>query len=168
MDVKDDGVANRRMHPNVFGMYQPDGIEAGIIDGRTYLFTANEGDARDYQPCFTEEDRVSASNAQSLPSFMAMSPSALLKLRVTNTRGKLGGVYDELYTFGGRSFAIWDTSGELIYDSGSLIEDLLAAIAPTTSTMGAATTKAPSQRTWPSAASAAVPTSLSVSSVPTG
>ena len=50
------------MHPNVFGMYQPDGIEAGIIDGRTYLFTANEGDARDYQPCFTEEDRVRTSN----------------------------------------------------------------------------------------------------------
>ena len=125
LDVKDDGVADRRMHPNVFGMYQPDGIEAGIIDGRTYLFTANEGDARDYRPCFTEEDRVSASNLN-LATFHGNEPSALLKLRVTNTRGKLGGAYDELYTFGGRSFAIWDTSGELIYDSGSMIEDLLA------------------------------------------
>ena len=37
-----------RCIPHLFGMYQPDGIEAGIIGGRTYLFTANEGDARDY------------------------------------------------------------------------------------------------------------------------
>ena len=35
-------------------------------------------------------------------------------------------IYDELYTFGGRSFAIWDTSGHLVNDSGSMIEDLLA------------------------------------------
>ena len=62
LDVNDDGIPTRQEHPNVFGMYQPDGIEAGIIEGRTYLFTANEGDARDYQPCFTEEDRVSMSN----------------------------------------------------------------------------------------------------------
>ena len=147
-------------------MYQPDGIEAGIIGGQDILFTANEGDARDYPPCFTEEDRVSTSNLNPA-EFPESESSTLLKLRVTNTRGKTGGVYDELYTFGGRSFSIWDASGEMVYDSGKLIEDRWPPF-PTTSTMDAATTKVPSQKTWPLVASAAGPTSSSVSSGRTG
>ncbi len=64
LDVKDDKdrCEPSAVHPNLFGMYQPDGIEAGIIGGRTYLFTANEGDARDYSAMLHRgEDRRSAS-----------------------------------------------------------------------------------------------------------
>ena len=41
----------------VFGMYQPDAIESFEIGGETYLVTANEGDARDYNG-FSEEFRM--------------------------------------------------------------------------------------------------------------
>ena len=45
VDVIDDqGKGELRQYPNLLGMYQPDGIEVGFIGGRTYLFTANEGD----------------------------------------------------------------------------------------------------------------------------
>ena len=47
LDASDrDGVAYIGNWP-VFGMYQPDAIAAYRADGRTYLVTANEGDARD-------------------------------------------------------------------------------------------------------------------------
>jgi hypothetical protein len=32
----------------MLGMYQPDAIANYQVEGRTYLVTANEGDARDY------------------------------------------------------------------------------------------------------------------------
>ena len=41
----------------VFGMYQPDAIASFQHKGKTYLITANEGDARDYDG-FAEEERV--------------------------------------------------------------------------------------------------------------
>lgn len=42
-----DDVINIRTWP-VFGMFQPDAIAAYEVAGRTYLITANEGDAREY------------------------------------------------------------------------------------------------------------------------
>lgn len=36
-------------------------------------------------------------------------------------------MYDTLYAFGGRSFAIWDTNGGLVWDSGAAIEKFLAS-----------------------------------------
>ena len=62
LDVNESDGPNRAPYPKVSGMYQPDGIEIGLIDGKTYLFTANEGDARNYGKCINEEERVSVSN----------------------------------------------------------------------------------------------------------
>lgn len=36
-------------------------------------------------------------------------------------------MYDKLYAFGGRSFAIWSADGDLVYDSGDLIERFIAS-----------------------------------------
>lgn len=48
LDVSDrDGsTINIRTWPGVYGMYQPDAMTSYTVDGRTYLVTANEGDAR--------------------------------------------------------------------------------------------------------------------------
>jgi len=67
LDVSDrDGAASgpaiRIRNWPVYGMYQPDAIASYRVGGQTFLVTANEGDARDWQgtPGFSEESRVSA------------------------------------------------------------------------------------------------------------
>lgn len=127
LDVSDkDGVkGNLQSYPNLFGMYLPDGIVSGAIDGSTYLFTANEGDTRDYPSCFSEEARV-ADLALDPAVYPAAEAAALGRLRVTTTQGGPGGSYQKLFAFGGRSFAVWSTRGNLLYDSGSTIESILA------------------------------------------
>ena len=108
-------------------MYLPDGIVTGIVDGRTYLFTANEGDTRDYPNCFTEEARVDDLQQQLDPALIPSDEAtALRRLRVTTARGNEGGSYHRLLAFGGRSFAVWSARGNLLYDSGSTIELVLA------------------------------------------
>jgi 5'-nucleotidase len=49
---------------------------------------------------------------------------------VTTTLGNVGGVYTRLFAFGGRSFAVWDTGGRLIFDSGKKIEKVLSTRFP--------------------------------------
>lgn len=51
-----DGKINIRNWP-VFGMYQPDAVKAVRINGKNYIVSANEGDARDYDG-YSEEARV--------------------------------------------------------------------------------------------------------------
>lgn len=125
LDVSDrDGTPGAlETYPGLYGMYLPDGIDGALIGGKYYLFTANEGDTRDY-PCFSEERRVA--DLTLAPSFPADEVAALSRLRVTNTRGEEGGVFTQLYAFGGRSFAVWNGRGRLIYESGSTMELLLA------------------------------------------
>lgn len=45
-----------------------------------------------------------------------------------NARGNL--VYDALYSFGGRSFSIWDDSGKLVWDSGDQFEQKVSELFP--------------------------------------
>jgi hypothetical protein len=40
------------------------------------------------------------------------------------------GRYDALYSLGGRSFSVWTPDGELVFDSGSQFEEILAAELP--------------------------------------
>lgn len=44
-----DGRINIRNWP-VTGMYQPDAMKSYVVNGATYYISANEGDARDYEP----------------------------------------------------------------------------------------------------------------------
>ena len=64
-----DGVINFAGWP-ALGMHQPDAIASHTGRGKTYLLTANEGDARDYAG-FSEEARVEA-----LPFDAAVFPDA--------------------------------------------------------------------------------------------
>ena len=124
----------------VKGMYLPDAIASYSVDGKHYLITANEGDARADWPGFNEESRVRAHCTAGLDP--AVFPDAanrifdsnLGRLRVTTTpnggiTGKnAAGQCTELYTFGGRSFSIWDTDIKRVYDSGDEFEQRTKAL----------------------------------------
>lgn len=134
LDASDrDGRINIRPWP-VKGLYQPDAIAAYRVGGRVYLVTANEGDARDYAG-FSEEVRVGSLTLDpvAFPNAAALKDNqALGRLRVTKTLGDpdRDGDYDELYSFGGRSFSIWTSQGQRVYDSGDTIETEVAARLP--------------------------------------
>ena len=132
LDVSDrDGGINLVNAP-VFGMYMPDSISNFTSNGQTYLITANEGDARDYTG-FAEEIRVGSSSyildPKAFPNAAELKKDANLgRLTVSRSTGDLDGDgdYDRIDVFGARSFTIWDTSGNLVFDSGNQIEQITA------------------------------------------
>lgn len=129
----DDGVIDIRPHP-VQGLYQPDAIAAYEVRGRTYLVTANEGDARAYE-AFEEEARVAdlVLDPTAFPDAAALQADTDLgRLTVTTTEGDPDGDgdYDALYSFGARSFSIVREDGEVVFDSGDALEQLTAEVLP--------------------------------------
>lgn len=184
------GAINIKPWAGVRGMYMPDSIGNYQVDGKTYLVTANEGDAREW---FNDEEAYFKGEAKGFvetfrvkhlvhkdgldrragedlpPQLRQLAKGAELnpvvfgycgatadgkpgdcradgklgRLKVTwtqgyqtnadgtpklNERGNL--VYDALYSFGGRSFSIWDDSGKLVWDSGSQLEKKVAELFP--------------------------------------
>lgn len=124
----DDGVINITNWP-VFGMYMPDAITSFSIGGETYLVTANEGDDRgeDDRIKDLDLDPVAFPNAGDL-----QEDENLGRLGVSTINGDTDGDgdYDELWSYGARSFSIWSEEGALIYDSGDDFEQITAAAFP--------------------------------------
>jgi hypothetical protein len=106
----------------VYGVYMPDAITSLNYNGIPYVFTANEGDAREYTG-FTEIKRVKDINldATAFPNAATLKQDAQLgRLNITTTLGDTDadGDYDALYSFGARSFSVWNgNTGDLVYDS---------------------------------------------------
>ncbi len=128
-----DGGVNLAIHPTL-GMYQPDAITSLEADGKTYILTANEGDARDYDG-YSEEERIKdlVLNPVSFPDASNLQDDANIgRLRTTSASGDLdsNGDYEILYTYGGRSFSVWDTNGNLLFDSGDALESITASALP--------------------------------------
>jgi 2',3'-cyclic-nucleotide 2'-phosphodiesterase (5'-nucleotidase family) len=134
MDVSNrDGVINIATWP-VKGFYMPDAAKYHTIGGRGYLFTANEGDSRDYDG-YSEEERVKdvTLDATAFPDADMLQQDELLgRLNITLANGDIDGdgEYEELYSYGARSFSIWDAGGKLVWDSGDQFEQILADLKP--------------------------------------
>jgi len=204
LDVSDnDGkTINIRTWPGVWGMYQPDAMASYTVKGKTYLVTANEGDARawgednplywgdrsagtpaDASKGFVEEFRVKhlinrngwagRAGDDLPPQLSALAAGGLLNPEVFGYCGAVAGnpgacrddaqlgrlniswtmgyrmnpdgspmlfsaagvpdptgnrlMYDQLYSYGGRSLSIWDENGSLVWDSGAEFEQFLAS-----------------------------------------
>lgn len=132
LDVSDkDGmIGNSKSFSNLFGMYMPDAISCVRISGKDYLITANEGDSRDY-PGFSEEARVKdvKLDPTQFPNASDLQKDAALgRLKITTAMGDTDGDgdFDQLYAYGGRSFTIWDTEGNLVFDSENQFEKILS------------------------------------------
>ncbi|WP_414564679.1 MULTISPECIES: choice-of-anchor I family protein [unclassified Anabaena] len=132
----EDGAINITNWP-VLGMYQPDGIDSYTVNGKTYIVTANEGDARDYDG-FSEEVRLGNNSYQLDPNVFPNADDLkeeanLGRLNVTNTLGDVDGdgLFEQIFAYGGRSFTIWDAETlEPVYDSGDEFEQIIAQRLP--------------------------------------
>ncbi|MEE4186058.1 MAG: choice-of-anchor I family protein [Gammaproteobacteria bacterium] len=118
----------------VLGMYQPDSIDSYTYRGKTYIVTANEGDARDYDG-FSEEERMGdlPLDPNAFPNAAELQQDENLgRLNSTTTLGDADGdgLYEELYAYGARSFSIWDAQGNLVWDSGNELESITANLLP--------------------------------------
>lgn len=125
---KSDGKYNPKTYSKIKGIRMPDGISAAIINGDTYLLTANEGDSRAW-PVGAESDTNEIKSKS--------SPINSIK-----TGGKVtwfdASQYDGLesgtdYIFGGRSFTLFKVTAsglEEVFDSGSDFERITAQVVP--------------------------------------
>ncbi len=123
-----DQAVNIRSWP-VFGMFMPDAIASYEVGGKTYYVTANEGDARD------EDDRIKDLNLDptAFPNAAHLQEDSQIgRLQASTIDGDVDGDgdFDQLYVYGGRSFAIWDEFGNLVFDSGDQIGRITATITP--------------------------------------
>lgn len=135
------GTSTIRIAPvPVKGLYMPDAIASYTVGGKTYLVTANEGDAREYLgiPDGREDPRVrdycgvSGFDPAAFGTASATlgNDSNLGRLRITmfpggtRTGKNSSGQCNELVAFGARSFSIWDADAKLVFDSGDQLEQL--------------------------------------------
>ena len=135
LDASDrDNIINIANWP-VYGIPMPDGIAfAKSASGQGYILTANEGDARDYDT-FSEESRMRdlTLDTVAFPDASDLRDNTRLgRLTLTTTLGDIDndGEYEMLYSFGTRSFSVYDLQGNLVWDSGEDFEIITAAAYP--------------------------------------
>jgi 2',3'-cyclic-nucleotide 2'-phosphodiesterase (5'-nucleotidase family) len=126
--VGNEGAINIQAWDHVSGMYLPDQIAAFKMHGKTFVLSANEGDARDYDG-FAEEERAGdVADTSVIPA--ADDNAQLGRLTVTTAAPATPTGQAELYAFGSRSFSIWDAAGNQVWDSGDLLEQVTARVYP--------------------------------------
>ncbi len=137
----------------VFGLYMPDAIASFSSGGQTYYVTANEGDDRN--DFLTPDESTTVGNAgydldnTEFPNESALKNQASLgRLTVSNAPGLRGdmdgdGDIDEILSYGGRSFSILDSTGALVFDSGDMIENIIASQFPSNFDDGRSDNKGP-------------------------
>lgn len=142
----------------IYGMYMPDSIASYTFNGKTYLITANEGDGREsiYSAdsaacltaghtdlgdgdCLSYTDEVALEDLTLDTTVFTADQIAMLQdgggigdLTVTNTNGDANsdGTFESIFAYGARSFSIWNASGEMVFDSGDQIEQVIADQSP--------------------------------------
>jgi DNA-binding beta-propeller fold protein YncE len=112
----------------VKGLYMPDTIASYAVGNRSFYVMANEGDA------FVDDaDIIRFGNAAvtldgtAFPNAAALKAnSSLGRMNIVRTGANgAGGITNmtEIVTLGGRSFSIRDDQGNLVFDSGSKLEE---------------------------------------------
>ncbi len=153
IDVQENGEVSFGQYDGLYGVYMPDTITKMEWNGATFLLTANEGDAREYifdaddeAAClaaggleFDDGDCLAYTDEAKIEDLTAATNSELAMLqangeaddlRVTTAMGDADGdgEFDAAYTYGARSFTIWDKNGQVVYDSGDDFERITASV----------------------------------------
>ena len=147
---KDDGIAIGEWP--VLGMYMPDAIDCYKPKGKgkrkgkkEFCITANEGDDRGDADGDARGDAIRFKDIGDVISFgrgglEASSALEALGVGEDEALGRLNissidgideeGKLDQLYSYGTRSFTIWDEDGERVWDSGDALEQITAEAFP--------------------------------------
>jgi hypothetical protein len=128
-----DGKINITTYP-VMGMYMPDAIASMTANGKTYILSANEGDSRDYDG-YSEEVRVAdlKLDPTAYPNAEELQDKKVLgRLKTTTSMGDLDrdGDIDQIFSYGGRSFTVWNAEGEMVWDSANQFAKKMAELRP--------------------------------------
>lgn len=129
----------------VEGMYQPDAIDTYEVAGETFVVTANEGDAKDFEVSIlgdldldpdgfelTEFPQVDSVEDLKQPVHlgnMEVNEAAMAEFADEDGDGS----YSSIYAIGGRSFSVWKptaTGVDLVFDSGDDFERTFAQQRP--------------------------------------
>ncbi|MEX1041941.1 MAG: choice-of-anchor I family protein [Pirellulaceae bacterium] len=118
----------------VKGMYQPDGTICFTAEGKNYLISANEGKHRGHSG-FSEDCRVKdlKLDPAAFPNAKELQKKEHLgRLKTTTATGDANGdgLHEEIYSYGARSFTIWNADASLVFDSGDQFERILAELDP--------------------------------------
>ncbi|WP_298532682.1 esterase-like activity of phytase family protein [uncultured Algibacter sp.] len=129
---RDDAI-NITQHPTL-GMFMPDAVSSYSVNGVNYIVTANEGDARDYDG-YSEEERVKdlTLNASYYPDAATLQTDEDLgRLKTTTATGDYNndGEIEQIYSYGARSFSIFDEYGNLVFDSADQFGQKIASEEP--------------------------------------
>jgi hypothetical protein len=120
----------------VKGLYMPDAVASFTSQGQTYYVIANEGDDRN--DFLTPDETTTVGSASyvldptKFPNASSLKQlSSLGRLVVSNANGLRGdtdgdGDIDEILSYGGRSFSILDAQGNMVFDSGDMIERIVS------------------------------------------
>ncbi|NDC35354.1 MAG: bifunctional metallophosphatase/5'-nucleotidase, partial [Synechococcaceae bacterium WB9_2_112] len=116
---------------DVYGLTMPDGLATFSYNGENFILAAGEGDDRnDFLGSQPETSRVSAL-LTAATSASAAQKSGLVatnaqRLNILTNTGDLDGdgIVDQAYTLGSRSLRIFDSKGNVVFDSGAALEDL--------------------------------------------
>ncbi|MFH5186239.1 choice-of-anchor I family protein [Paenibacillus sp. TAB 01] len=124
LDLINDGMIKLENAP-FKGMYMPDGIASYTVNGKTYVFTANEGDVTDWT------GRKNGSTIGAEASKLQTGTDAEIFVQAhpeyKNVEAASDMDHDSIYLFGGRSFSVWDADTMVkVYDSGNDFENITA------------------------------------------
>jgi len=121
----------------VWGTYMPDAIATYTTASGTYFITANEGDAREYEgtPGYIGNKRIKdlVLDPTAFPNAADLQKNDQIgRLSAMVSEGDLDndGDYDRLWIYGTRSFSIWDTFGNLVWDSNEDLEQITSGYFP--------------------------------------
>jgi len=127
-----DGGANFTTDNDVFGMFMPDAIASYTgNDGKTYYVIANEGDDRDDFTSESERLKDLDLDDALFPNEAALLADEVLgRLNTPQLAGVSGdtdgdGDLDQILAYGGRSFSILDADGNMVFDSGSHLDQAM-------------------------------------------
>lgn len=118
----------------VNGMYMSDALSSYQFGGDTYLVLANEGDDRSGEDVrlgdLFADGLLDVSGIENPDVLFADENLGRLDVSIVNADTDGDGLIDEFNSFGARSFTIRDEDGEIVFDSGDMIEQIIATEIP--------------------------------------